>query len=482
MRCMAKEERAYVDGALAVGLTAFWAWTHLMAFRPHAWLVGDQADVGVAWIVSNFASLVALALMFFVGRRHAGAFRSRGCIGAVAVVGACSGAGLVAPGVPDALRMACTVAASACDMAFIGCWAAPYVAADGRGRRTAVTLAAIVASFAAYLALAALPGVWAPAAMAALPVVSAACLWRTAGSGHDAAGAGALGPEPAAVSQKQEAVRPPLLVLGFIMVFSIPLNFLQTRGIGFSGAETGYVGPFALALALLASACVAELACSHRGWSVLPLAMVLLLSLALLGSPVSYGEGWVTSGVTLAGYFLFLSVTYLQLGRCVDEGAGGANPVCVFSAGMLANALGLLLGTALGFFAQAVSVGVANVVTLVIVYGLFVLGMALLPHRMKQLLLNQKAGERDVSPKNQYVASMVQSINEQCARVAECFGLTEREGVVLGYLVRGWSLQMIAEEENLARSTIKTHVTHIYQKLGVHTREELVLVVESVGE
>ena len=449
MRCMAKEERAYVDAALAVGLTAFWAWTHLMAFRPHAWLAGDQADAGVAWIVSNFASLAALALMFCAGRRHVGAFCSRGCIGAVAVVGACSGAGLVAPGVPDVLRIACTVAASACDMAFIGCWAAPYVAAGGRGRRTAVTLAAIVASFAVYLALAALPGAWAPAAMAA--------------------------PKP-------EAIRPPLLVLGFIMVFSIPLNFLQTRGIGFSGAEMGYAGPFVLALALLACACAAELACSRRGWSVLPLAMVLLLSLALLGSPASYGEGWVMSGVTLAGYFLFLSVTYLQLGRCVDEGAGGANPVCVFSAGMLANALGLLLGTALGFFAQAVSVGVANVVTLVIVYGLFVLGMALLPHRMKQLLLNQKAEERDASPKNQYVVSMVQSINEQCARVAGCFGLTEREGVVLGYLVRGWSLQMIAEEENLARSTIKTHVTHIYQKLGVHTREELVLVVESVGE
>ena len=49
-------------------------------------------------------------------------------------------------------------------------------------------------------------------------------------------------------------------------------------------------------------------------------------------------------------------------------------------------------------------------------------------------------------------------------------------------LAHGWGLQMIAEEENLARSTIKTHVTHIYQKLGVHTREELVLVVESVGE
>ena len=480
---MAKEERAYVDAVLAVGLTAFWAWTHLMAFRPHAWLAGNQADVGVAWIVSNFASLVALALMFFAGRGHAGVFRSWGCIGAVAVVGACSGAGLVAPGVPDVLRMACTVAVSACDMAFIGCWAAPYVAAGGRGHRTVVTLAAIVASFAVYLALAALPGAWASSAMAALPVISAACLWRIDGASCAGAGADTPCPEPTPVAaQKSEAVRPPLLVLGFIMVFSIPLNFLQTRGIGFSGAEAGYVGPFILALVLLACACAAELACSRKGWSVLPLAMVLLLSLALLGSPGSYEEGWVASGVTLAGYFLFLSVTYLQLGRCVDESSGNANPVCIFSAGMLANAIGLLLGTVLGYFAQSVSVGVANVVTLVIVYGLFVLGMALLPHRMKQLLLNQKAEERNVLPKNQYVASMVQSINEQCARVAGCFGLTGREGVVLGYLVRGWSLQMIAEEENLARSTIKTHVTHIYQKLGVHTREELVLVVESVGE
>ena len=247
MRCMAKEERAYVDAALAVGLTAFWAWTHLMAFRPHAWLAGDQADAGVAWIVSNFASLAALAFMFCAGRRHAGVFRSRGCIVAVAVVGACSGAGLVAPGVPDALRIACTVAASACDMAFIGCWAAPYVAGGGRGRRTAVTLAAIVASFAVYLALAALPGAWAPAAMAALPVISAACLWRIDGASCAGAGVDKPCPEPApAAAPKSEAVRPPLLVLGFIMVFSIPLNFLQTRGIGFNGAEMGYAGPFVL--------------------------------------------------------------------------------------------------------------------------------------------------------------------------------------------------------------------------------------------
>ena len=464
--------------ALAVGLTSFWTWTHLMVFRPLAWASEAQAEMGVTWVVSNVVSLAALVVVFLAGRRHAGLFRTRGFVGAVAVAGTCAGAGLVAPGIPAALQTACTVAASACNMVLIGCWAGPYTDAREPGRRTAVTLAAIVASFAAYLALAALPRACAPAVMAALPLASAACCMLTCKPAVDAT-AGECMTDCQQPEKQGQVVQPSLLVLGFITVFSIPLNFLQSRDIGFVATDAG-AWPFVIALALLACACVAETACARKGWSVLPLAVVLLLSFALLSSSVSYDAGGVTSGITLAGYFLFLSVTYLQLGRCVDEHAGAANPVCVFSAGMLANALGLLLGTGLGFVAQAVSASVANGVTLAIVYGLFVLGVTLLPHRMKQLLLNQRAEPRDTTPQNRYVISMVQSINEQCGRVAECFGLTEREGMVLGYLVRGWNLQMIAEEEHLTRNTVKTHVTHIYQKLGVHTREELVLVVESV--
>lgn len=51
--------------------------------------------------------------------------------------------------------------------------------------------------------------------------------------------------------------------------------------------------------------------------------------------------------------------------------------------------------------------------------------------------------------------------------------LTPREREVYGWLVRGYSLATIARELGVSRGTVDTHVRHIYQKLGIHTREEL---------
>lgn len=51
--------------------------------------------------------------------------------------------------------------------------------------------------------------------------------------------------------------------------------------------------------------------------------------------------------------------------------------------------------------------------------------------------------------------------------------LTPREREVCSWLVRGYSLATIARELGVSRGTVDTHVRHIYQKLGIHTREEL---------
>ncbi len=52
--------------------------------------------------------------------------------------------------------------------------------------------------------------------------------------------------------------------------------------------------------------------------------------------------------------------------------------------------------------------------------------------------------------------------------------LTEREREVLKLLVEGKSNTKIAEELNISRSTVKTHVSHILDKLGVDNRLEAV--------
>jgi two-component system, NarL family, response regulator LiaR len=52
--------------------------------------------------------------------------------------------------------------------------------------------------------------------------------------------------------------------------------------------------------------------------------------------------------------------------------------------------------------------------------------------------------------------------------------LTDRERVILTLLVDGLSNPEIAEQLSLSRSTVKTHVSHILEKLGVDSRVEAV--------
>lgn len=51
--------------------------------------------------------------------------------------------------------------------------------------------------------------------------------------------------------------------------------------------------------------------------------------------------------------------------------------------------------------------------------------------------------------------------------------LTRRENEILVYLGRGHSMAYIAEKLFISESTVRTHVKHIYAKLGIHSREEL---------
>jgi two-component system, NarL family, response regulator LiaR len=56
------------------------------------------------------------------------------------------------------------------------------------------------------------------------------------------------------------------------------------------------------------------------------------------------------------------------------------------------------------------------------------------------------------------------------------FNLTERELEVLGFLAEGLSLEQIAIELTVSRSTIKFHANNILHKMGVETRSEALVL------
>ncbi|WP_139650974.1 response regulator transcription factor [Raoultibacter phocaeensis] len=74
------------------------------------------------------------------------------------------------------------------------------------------------------------------------------------------------------------------------------------------------------------------------------------------------------------------------------------------------------------------------------------------------------------------------SLEDNCRTVAERFGLTKRESEVLELLARGRTSPVIQEKLFLSHNTVKTHVRHIYTKMGIHSQQELIDIVEHAEE
>ena len=59
------------------------------------------------------------------------------------------------------------------------------------------------------------------------------------------------------------------------------------------------------------------------------------------------------------------------------------------------------------------------------------------------------------------------------ASLEEAFGLTPAEANVVHAMVNGYSAAEIAEDRNLSINTVRVHLRHCYEKLGVSSREQL---------
>lgn len=66
-----------------------------------------------------------------------------------------------------------------------------------------------------------------------------------------------------------------------------------------------------------------------------------------------------------------------------------------------------------------------------------------------------------------------------CTRIGDEYGLSSRELDVLIPLALGSSRGDIGRELVLSEETVKTHIKHIYQKLGIHSRKELHAIIEA---
>ena len=70
----------------------------------------------------------------------------------------------------------------------------------------------------------------------------------------------------------------------------------------------------------------------------------------------------------------------------------------------------------------------------------------------------------------------------RCFAIADRHGLTARERDVLIPLTHGLSCERISDELGLSYYTVRAHTRNIYTKTGVHSKQELIDLVESAAE
>lgn len=86
-------------------------------------------------------------------------------------------------------------------------------------------------------------------------------------------------------------------------------------------------------------------------------------------------------------------------------------------------------------------------------------------------------GQREEVPDNNE-ESTSDTIALRCSELAAEYGLTPRETEIFEMLARGRNGRFIMEHYVISRNTTKSHIKHIYAKLGVHSHQELIDLVQ----
>jgi len=70
----------------------------------------------------------------------------------------------------------------------------------------------------------------------------------------------------------------------------------------------------------------------------------------------------------------------------------------------------------------------------------------------------------------------------RCADLSKRYRLSRREAEVFFYLARGRSPVFIGETLGISENTVRTHVRRIHEKTGVHSREEIINLIDTPSE
>ena len=213
---------------------------------------------------------------------------------------------------------------------------------------------------------------------------------------------------------------------------------------------------------------------------------VIMLAVGYLSLPFSTVGGFALSIFAAGEIIAFIFVGALLCGLYLRGGdrlvLRGMLPVC---GGMVASdvlCVAMQASPVYDYYDFSVRTAIAAVAVIVI----FTLALVLLP-RTEEALTDvlvaptvRPASEGDSLVFGSASLSGVDPVGGQLDRFVARFGLSPREADIVAFIASGRDVPYIERELGLAKSTVKTHIKHIYEKCGVSSRQALLDLLEVV--
>lgn len=471
------------DFPMLVGFALFQAWVTLCFFTPQ--LFPDAVGDNNVYMLSLAVSVVALAFGAWKHHVTAGLLQRpsvRWGLAACAAVGTglipfCFGS--------SPLQLALTTAAGLLTGLAIGffnvAWCQAFV---HRGNAVDFTLSIVTSSVVIYVLtnLAYTPAV-SPLVMLVLsvatPIVSALLLNLNSSADH--------GGEQIVVPIDAQPRHSYLLRL-CVGIFAISFADEFMRNYYLEGTDLSFYSSQINLLILVFKIVVSIMTVSairrmqYEEFSFLYRASFMLALIAALLLPFAESAGPVGYALANCGAFVFKLTVFLV---CLEYCARGASAALTFCIVRGVWSLDLLLGSGLYTMNdQLAGVGIdPGILTIALVVAVVVAYMF--------VFSNGGNGSLDLlAPEPRSLAAKSENPSEQpapasrrdtdgaCAELAARANLSPREADVLRLLARGRTTARIQDELGISANTVNTHVRHVFQKLGVHSRQELLDVVE----
>lgn len=209
----------------------------------------------------------------------------------------------------------------------------------------------------------------------------------------------------------------------------------------------------------------------------LPLMVAGLLLLAWLhtGSMVAT----LLTNASNIGFELFILITMAEI--CFKYRIDGVWMFSIIQASAIAaSTVGWFIGRA---FVEGSPVGSAeaNAVVAIVVVALVAASVLFFNDRLvSKTFGTEPVHKGEGEPSGAATMTYYEELVWRCTRVARRYGLTQREQEVVELLAQGMSTARIEEALCVSNSTAKTHLRHIYEKMNVHSRDDVRKIVEQI--